>query len=134
MIPYKKILRDSHMQNHTKLWIKPVTLASLLWTMGISNVMAADVESAAASVFKKLKLAQQPAALAPVPQADPTPPATPEAPAANVLDEQEAGLPATVTLEADGSGIPPDSLEGPAGGEPDASAGTGDEGTDDGSA
>ena len=107
-------------------------LVGLLSTTGISSVMADDIENAAAGVFKKLKLAQQPADPAPAPQADPTPPAMPEPPAAPAPEEQEDSSPATVTLEADGSGIPGGGEEdSQADGEPDASAGTGDEGMDD---
>ena len=55
----------------------------------------------------------------------PPPPPMPEPPAAPAL-EQDATSPRTVTLDADGSGIPPDSLG--------SLAGTGDGGTDNGSA
>ncbi len=137
-----------------------MVLVGLLSTMSISNVLADDLDTAAAAVFQKLKFAQQPAAPVPAPQAPapmapsnpvmpqspasvalqaltstPTPLAMPQPPAAPAPQEQEAGPPATITLEADGSGIPPDSLgDLAAGGELDASAGMGNEGTDDGSA
>ena len=130
------------MQQYQKSFIKHIIISvTLLSTMGISNAMADNVEEAAAKVLQGFKFAKpQPAVQAPAPAAMPVaqapavpveapPPTTPEAPAAPATDAQEATPPETLTLEADGSGIPADLV----GGELEASAGTGDEGTGNGS-
>lgn len=150
------------MQQYQKSFIKHIIISvTLLSTMGISNAMADNVEEAAAKVLQGFKFAKpQPAVQAPAPAAMPAapvqaitpqptpatatptpvaqapavpveapPPTTPEVPAAPATDAQEATPPETLTLEADGSGIPADLV----GGELEASSGTGDEGTGNGS-